>query len=315
MKIAVLDKSTLGADIDLSPIYSLGEVEEFESTAPSLVAERISDADMVVINKVKLFEDNLKDAKKLRLICVAATGFDNIDTNYCKEHGIALCNVPGYSTVSVAQITVGMVLSLVNRMEEYRGFVTSGEYSRSGIANRLTPVYHEISALKWGIVGGGGIGMKVADVAAAFGCEVMVFRRKQEGIYPLADIDTICRECDIISVHLPLSEETRGIISRERIATMKDTAIVVNTARGAVCDEAALADAIKTGKIGGLGVDVYSTEPFPEAHPFTEIMGRENVILTPHMAWGSKEARARCISEIAKNAEAFLAGEERNRVV
>ena len=315
MKIAVLDKSTLGADIDLSPIYSLGEVEEFESTAPSLVAERISDADMVVINKVKLFEDNLKDAKKLRLICIAATGFDNIDTNYCKEHGIALCNVPGYSTVSVAQITVGMVLSLVNRTEEYRGFVTSGEYSRSGIANRLTPVYHEISALKWGIVGGGGIGMKVADVAAAFGCEVMVFRRKHEGIYPLADIDTICRECDIISVHLPLSEETRGIISRERIATMKDTAIVVNTARGAVCDEAALADAIKTGKIGGLGVDVYSTEPFPEAHPFTEIMGRENVILTPHMAWGSKEARARCISEIAKNAEAFLAGEERNRVV
>ena len=315
MKIAVLDKSTLGADIDLSPIYSLGEVEEFESTDPSLVAERISDADMVVINKVKLFEDNLKGAENLKLICVAATGFDNIDTNYCKEHGIALCNVPGYSTVSVAQITVGMVLSLVNRMEEYRGFVTSGEYSHSGIANRLTPVYHEISALKWGIVGGGGIGMKVADVAAAFGCEVMVFRRKQGGIYPLADIDTICRECDIISVHLPLSEETRGIISRERIATMKDTAIVVNTARGAVCDEAALADAIKAGKIGGLGVDVYSTEPFPEAHPFTEIMNRENVILTPHMAWGSKEARARCISEIAKNAEAFLAGEERNRVV
>ena len=315
MKIAVLDKSTLGADIDLSPIYSLGEVEEFESTDPSLVAERISDADMVVINKVKLFEDNLKGAENLKLICVAATGFDNIDTNYCKEHGIALCNVPGYSTVSVAQITVGMVLSLVNRMEEYRGFVTSGEYSHSGIANRLTPVYHEISALKWGIVGGGGIGMKVADVAAAFGCEVMVFRRKQGGIYPLADIDTICRECDIISVHLPLSEETRGIISRERIATMKDTAIVVNTARGAVCDEAALADAIKVGKIGGLGVDVYSTEPFPEAHPFTEIMNRENVILTPHMAWGSKEARARCISEIAKNAEAFLAGEERNRVV
>ncbi len=315
MKIAVLDKSTLGADIDLSPIYALGEVSEYESTAPHLVAERVAEADMVVINKVKLSEDNLKDAENLKLICVAATGFDNIDTAYCKEHGIALCNVPGYSTVSVAQITVGMVLSLVNRMEEYRGFVTSGEYTRSGIANRLTPVYHEISSLKWGVVGGGGIGMKVADVAAAFGCEVSVFRRKQEGIYPLADIDTICRECDIITVHLPLSEETRGIISRDRIATMKDTAILVNTARGAVCDEAALADAIKAGKIGGLGVDVYSTEPFPKEHPFTEIMGRENVILTPHMAWGSKEARARCISEIAKNAEAFLAGEERNRVV
>lgn len=315
MKIAVLDKSTLGADIDLSPIYALGEVAEYESTSPHLVAERVADADMVVINKVKLFEDNLKGAENLKLICVAATGFDNIDTAYCKEHGIALCNVPGYSTVSVAQITVGMVLSLVNRMDEYRSFVTSGEYTRSGIANKLTPVYHEISSLKWGIVGGGGIGMKVADIAAAFGCEVLVFRRKQEGRYPLADIDTICRECDVISVHLPLSEETRGIISRERIASMKDTAIVVNTARGAVCDEAALADAILESRIGGLGVDVYSTEPFPEAHPFTEIMNRENVILTPHMAWGSKEARARCVEEIAKNASAFFSGEERNRVV
>lgn len=315
MKIAVLDKSTLGADIDLSPIYALGEVAEYESTSPRLVAERVADADMVVINKVKLFEDNLKGAENLKLICVAATGFDNIDTAYCKEHGIALCNVPGYSTVSVAQITVGMVLSLVNRMDEYRSFVTSGEYTRSGIANKLTPVYHEISSLKWGIVGGGGIGMKVADIAAAFGCEVLVFRRKQEGRYPLADIDTICRECDVISVHLPLSEETRGIISRERIAAMKDTAIVVNTARGAVCDEAALADAILESRIGGLGVDVYSAEPFPEAHPFTEIMNRENVILTPHMAWGSKEARARCVEEIAKNADAFFSGEERNRVV
>ena len=315
MKIAVLDKDTLGLDIDLSPIYALGEVSEYPTTAPEEVADRVADAEVVIINKIKLGEQNLSSAQNLKLICVAATGYDNIDTAYCKERGIALCNVPGYSTVSVAQIAVSMALSLVNRQDEYRDFVKSGKYSESGLANKLTPVYHEISSLKWGILGGGGIGMKVAEVASAFGSEVLVFRRKQEGKFPLADIDTICRECDIISVHLPLSDETRGILSRDRIAMMKKTAIVINTARGAVTDEKALADAIKENRIGGLGVDVYSTEPFPKEHPFFEIAGYPNVILTPHMAWGSKEARARCVEEMAKNMEAFFSGDIRNRIV
>ena len=315
MKIAVLDKDTLGLDIDLSPIYALGEVSEYPTTAPDEVSERVKDAEVVIINKIKLGEQNLSRAENLKLICVAATGYDNIDTAYCRERGIALANVPGYSTVSVAQIAVSMALSLVNRQDEYRNFVKSGQYSDSGLANKLTPVYHEVSSLKWGILGGGGIGTKVAEVARAFGCEVLVFRRKQEGDFPLSDIDTICRECDIISVHLPLSDETRGILSAERIAMMKKTAIVINTARGAVADEAALADAIKEERIAGLGVDVYSTEPFPRTHPFFEIADRENVILTPHMAWGSKEARARCVSEMAENISAFFSGEIRNRIV
>lgn len=315
LKIAVLDKDTLGLDIDLSPIYALGEVSEYPTTPAELVADRVADAEVVIINKIKLGEQNLSEAQNLKLICAAATGYDNIDTEYCRKRGIALANVPGYSTVSVAQIAVSMALTLVNRQDEYREFVRSGEYSRSGLANRLTPIYHEISSLKWGILGGGGIGTKVAQVASAFGSEVMVFRRKQEGKFLLSDIDTICRECDIISVHLPLSSETRGILSRERIAMMKNTAIVINTARGAVTDEKALADAIKENRIGGLGVDVYSTEPFSENHPFAEIAGLPNVILTPHMAWGSKEARARCVNEIAKNTSAFFAGEIRNRIV
>lgn len=315
LKIVVLDKDTLGLDIDLSPIYALGEVLEYPTTAPEEVAERVSDAEVVIINKIKLGEQNLSKAQNLKLICVAATGYDNIDRAYCNERGIALCNVPGYSTVSVAQIAVSMALSLVNRQDEYRDFVKSGKYSDSGLANKLTPIYHEISSLKWGILGGGGIGTKVAEVASAFGSEVMVFRRVRQGKFPLADIDTICRECDIISVHLPLSEETRGMLSRERIASMKKTAIVINTARGAVTDEKALADAIKEERIGGLGVDVYSTEPFPRSHPFFEIASYPNVILTPHMAWGSKEARARCVEEMAKNIFAFFSGGVRNRIV
>ena len=314
MKIAILDKDTLGHDVDLTPLRQLGDTAEFGTTPPELVASRIADADMVVINKVKLNGSNLGGAKALKLICVAATGYDNIDTEYCKSHGIALCNVPGYSTHSVAQLTVAMVLSLATHLPEYNRFVDSGEYSDSGVANRLIPVYHDVAAMKWGVVGGGGIGMRVAEIARAMGCEVVVYRRKNEGDFPLADIDTICRECDIITLHVPLSDSTRGMISRQRIESMKQGAIVVNVARGAVTDEAALADAAREGNIL-LGVDVYSCEPFGKDHPFYAIKGLDNVCLTPHMAWGSAESRARCVREMAQNASAFFAGEVRNRIV
>ena len=314
MKIAILDKDTLGHDIDLAPLRALGETAEFGTTPPSLVAERIADADVVVINKVKLNGENLGSAAQLKLICVAATGYDNIDTEFCRLHNIALCNVPGYSTHSVAQLTVAMALSLATRLPEYDGFVRSGEYSASGIANRLTPVYHNVAAMKWGVVGGGGIGTRVAEIAAAFGCEVVMCRRKQEGDFPLVDVDTLCRECDIISLHVPLSDSTRGMISRERIEAMKPGAIVINVARGAVADEQALADAARRGKIY-LGVDVYSREPFGEDHPFYAIRTLDNVCLTPHMAWGSAESRARCVREMAENTRAFFAGEIRNRIV
>lgn len=315
MKIAVLDKSTLGADIDLSPIYALGEVTEFETTSPELVAERIADTEVVIINKIKLNESNLKNAEKLKVICIAATGYDNIDTDYCKIAGIAVCNVPGYSTDSVAQVTLSMALSLITHLKEYERFVNSGEYTKTGIANRLTPVYHELSSLTWGVVGGGGIGMKVAEIADAFGCKVMICRRKQEGRFPVVDIDTLCKESDIISLHIPLSDETRNLINADRIAEMKKNAIVINTARGAVADEKALANAVKEGKIGGLGVDVYSVEPFDKNHPYNEILGFDNVCLTPHMAWGSYEARNRCVKIIAENIESFIKNENKNRIV
>lgn len=315
MKISILDCSTLGEDIDLSPIRALGETAEYGTTPPELVAERIADSDVVVINKIKLNETNLSEAKELKLICVAATGYDNIDTEYCRNRGIALCNVPGYSTESVAQLTVAMALSLATHLPEYQRFVNSGEYSASGVANRLVPVYHDLASMKWGIVGGGGIGGKVAKIARAIGCEVSVFRRKQEGEFPLEDIDTLCETCDIISIHLPLTEETRGIISRERIAKMKKNAIVINVARGAVTDEAALAEAVTEGRIGGLGVDVYSKEPFGEDHPFYALRGLDNVCLTPHMAWGSAESRARCVGVMSENMKSFFSGERKNRIV
>lgn len=315
MKIVILDKDTLGEDIDLSPIYKLGEVTEYPTTPYGEVSDRVKEAEVVVTNKIKLNAETLKGAEKLRLICVAATGYDNIDTEYLRSKGIALCNVPGYSTDSVAQLTVSMALSLVTHLSEYRTFVHSGEYSHSGIANKLSPVYHEVSSMTWGVVGGGAIGSAVARIAEALGCKVLLCRRKQEGEYPLADIDTVCRESDIISIHLPLNDSTRGIISRERIDSMKNTAVVVNTARGAVADERALSEAVKEGRIGALGVDVYSVEPFGTEHPFYEILDYDNVCLTPHMGWGSAEARARCVEKIAENIKKFYSGAEHNRVV
>jgi glycerate dehydrogenase len=314
MKIVILDSGTLGADIDLSPIRALGEVTEYKQTLPEDIAKRLATAEVAVLNKCRLNRENLAEATCLKLICVAATGYDNIDVPFCRERGIALCNVPGYSTDSVAQLSVSMALSLVTHLGEFRAFVHSGEYSRSASANRLEPVYHEIAGLTWGVVGGGGIGSKVAEIARALGCRVLLCRRKSEERYEAADIDRICRECDIISLHVPLSDETRGMISRERISAMKDGVVIINTARGAVCDEQAIADGVLCGKIGALGCDVYSKEPFGDEHPFSALLGLPNVCLTPHMAWGSYEARQRCVCRMAENVTEFLKGSDHNRI-
>lgn len=315
MKIAVLDASTLGADLDLSPLTSLGEASVYESTAPDRVAERIKDAEAVVINKIRLNESNLKEAKALRLICVAATGYDNIDLAYCRRRGIALCNVPGYSAASVAQVTLAMALSLCTHLKEYRAFVDGGDYSRSGVANRLIPVYHEIAGMTWGVVGGGAIGRAVARAAAAMGAKVVMCRRKEESEFPSADLTSLCRSCDILSLHVPLTDQTRGMLTKERIALMKPSAVVINTARGAVTDEAALAEALREGRLGGLGVDVYSAEPFGADHPFFPLLGRDDLCLTPHMAWGSFEARCRCLRILADNLRLFFEGKAQNRIV
>lgn len=314
MKIAILDAATLGSDVDLSPIRAVGETVEYSTTAPEEVSPRLADADVVVINKIKLNQSNLAGTP-VKLICVAATGYDNIDTEYCKANGIALCNVPGYSTDSVAQLTLAMALSLATHLPAYNQYVNDGSYSASGVANKLTPVYHEISSMTWGVVGGGGIGGKVARVAEAMGCKVLMCRRKADDRFEQVDIDELCRRSDIISLHVPLSDSTRGMISRERIALMKPGALLINVARGAVTDEEAVVEAVEKGRLGGLGVDVYSVEPFSADHPFTRILGRENVCLTPHMAWGSAEARNRCVRIMAENMRDFYAGGTKNRIV
>lgn len=314
MKIVILDALTLGTDLDLSTFESLGEVVIYPTSTNEQIIERVLDCDVVITNKLKLNENNLFSAENLKLICVTATGFDNIDLEYARSRKIGVCNVVGYSTNNVAQITVSMVLDLINKMTEYRRSVSSGEYTARGVANILAPTYHEIEGKTWGIVGYGNIGRKVGKIAEALGCRVLVNKREAIENANCVDIDTLCRECDIISVHTPLNEGTRSLINAERIAMMKDGVLLVNVARGAVTDEQAIADAIKSGKIGGFGCDVYSAEPFSIEHPFYEIKAYDNVILTPHMAWGSYEARERLCEEVKQNIIAYFNGEMRNRL-
>lgn len=314
MKITVLDSDALGRDLDLTPLNSVGEVTVFNYSSPDEVIERIADCEVVILNKIKLNESNLGYAKKLKLICIAATGFDNVDIAYCREHGIAVCNVVGYSTNSVALITMSLALGLVSHLREYNDYVISGEYTKSGIPNRLEPTFHELDGMTWGIIGLGTIGKKVAGIAQAMGCKVIANKRTPIDEYDIVSVDEIMEKSDIISIHTPLNEGTKGLISAEKIAKMKKNAILINVARGAVCDEKALSDAIKNKKIGGIGVDVYSTEPFGVDHPFYEIKDYNNVLLTPHNAWGAYEARERLLSDIVENIKAFQNGEKRCRV-
>ena len=314
MKIVILDAASLGEDIDLSPILHLGETTVYETNSPETLASCIGDAEVVVSNKSKLTAQVLEQVPNVKLICVTATGFDTVDTKYCRAHGIGVCNVPGYSTDSVAQLTVALALNLATHIKEYREFVHSGGYSAGNIANKLSPCWHELTGKTWGIVGGGNIGNRVAKIAQALGCHVKMYRRNPDSEFETVDLNTLCEESDILSIHLALNDQTRGMVGDAQIQKMKKNAIVINVARGAVTDEEALAQAIEEERIGGLGVDVYSAEPFGKDHPFTRILDRDNVCLTPHMAWGSIESRNRCIAKVAENIAAFYRGESLNRV-
>lgn len=314
MKIVILDAKTLGDDISLEKISSLGQCEIYDSTTREQLTARLKDVEVAVLNKVKLDAEILSKAYKLKLICVAATGYDNIDLDFCRKNGIALCNVVGYSSHSVAQLSAAMALSLSVNLSQYTDFVKSGEYSESGVANRLTPVYHELYGKTWGIVGYGNIGREVAAIARALGCNVIYNKNTKTDDRDCVSLNELCEKSDIISLHTPLNDSTRCLINKEMISLMKKNVILVNTARGAVTDEEAVAVAIKEKRIGAFATDVYSCEPFSKDHPFYSVKDYPNVCMTPHMAWGSYEARCRCISEIAENIVSFINGETRNRL-
>ncbi len=314
MKIVILDRASLGEDTPIEKLRELGELTVYDSSFADEVVERVKDADVVILNKVKITREVLYSADLLKLVCVFATGFDNIDISAAKERGIAVCNVPGYSSDSVALFTAAKVTALCSHLFEYKRFVTSGEYTAAGVPNRLTPVYHELAGKTWGIVGYGGIGKAVAKIARGFGAKVLVNKRTPVPGVECVDIDSLCKNSDIITLHCPLNDSTRGLICKEKIALMKKDVIIVNEARGAVVVESDIRDALINGDIGGYGCDVYSTEPFSKEHPYNDIMQLDNVILTPHAAWGAYEARERCLDIIIDNIKSFFDGKFLNRV-
>lgn len=315
MKITVLDAATLGEDVTFDKWEALGELTVYQSTPASEVVTRLKDSDIAIINKVKMTDEVIKSLPKLKLICVTATGYDNISLSACKERGVALSNVKGYSTHSVAQVTMSLVLSLMTHLPEYCDSVKNGEYQKSGIENRLTPVFHELFGKTFGIVGLGNIGKQVARIAEAFGCNVLCFKRTPDRNYHCVDLETLLKNSDIVTLHLPLNDQTEKIIGEKELSLMKPHAILVNVSRGAVTDEKAVAEALKNHAIGGFATDVYSVEPMENTSPLNEIKDFNNVLLTPHMAWGAYESRVRCINEIAENIAAYIKNDKRNRIV
>ena len=303
MKIVFLDAATMG-DVSFSPISALGELECFQTSDREEALQRVKDAEVLIINKIKVDKELVDAAPKLRLICEAATGVNNIDLEYAASKGIPVRNAVGYSTDSVVQMTFMMILSLVGRCRYFDDFVKSGEYSRSGLFTDVSKMFFELRGKRLGIIGLGNIGGNVAKVGEAFGMNVSYFSTSgtsHSKDYPSVDLDTLMSSSDIISIHAPYNERTAGLVGAEQLRKMKSTAYIVNMGRGGIIDEAALAEAIAGGWIAGAGVDVFTAEPLPADNPLLNVRNRDRLILTPHIGWASIEARERLVAMIADN--------------
>jgi len=313
MKIIFLDADTVGDVPNLNSIEDFGDVTFYPTTKPGQTAERIRDADIVITNKVILDQKLMGQAKELKLICVAATGMNNIDREAAKELDIEVKNVAGYASQSVAQSTFAMILHLVQNIPFYDDFVKSGEYSKSKIFTSVDRDFQEISGKRFGIIGLGNIGQKVAQIAEAFGAEVTYYStsgKNTDQPYLLLGLEELLKTSDFISIHAPLNENTMALINYERIKLMKSSAILVNTGRGGIVNEQDLAEAIDEGLIRGAAIDVFETEPIPDNHPLLRIKNRERLVLTPHMTWSSLEARMNLIEGIKINIREFLSRSE-----
>lgn len=303
MKIVFLDASTLGA-ASLEPIAKLGELVTYPTSTPAEALERVADAEVLIINKVKVTRELIAAAPKLKLICEAATGVNNIDLDAAAQKGIPVRNVAGYSTGSVVQITFSHILSLMSDTRRYDAFVKDGSYSRSAIFTEVSAPYAELGGKTIGIVGMGAIGGKVAQVAQAFGMDVIYYSTSGTSHcadYPSVSLDELLRRSDVVSVHCPLNARTNGLIGAAQLALMKPSAIIVNAARGGIIDEAALAQAISAGTIAGAALDVFCTEPLPADSPLLHTAHPERLRLSPHIAWASREAIERLVAGIADN--------------
>ena len=317
MKLVVLERNSVGTDIDMGCLEKFGEVVCYPNTVADNAAERVQDADIVIANKAPMNESTLKNAPNVKLICLFATGFDNVDLAYCKSRGIKVANVVNYCTAAVAQHTLLLAMALSEKLTFYDDYVKSGTYGAQDRFSNFDKPFNELEGKTWGIVGMGGIGHKVAGLATAFGCKVIFYSASGKSTcteYERVELDRLLRESDILSLHCPLSDRTRRLINKEALSQMKPSAILVNVARGPVVDTQALYEALMEGTIAAAGLDVLEKEPISKDNPLNEIKDSTKLIITPHMSWASTESRERLVAEVAKNIEAFLDGKERNVV-
>lgn len=318
MKIVVLERNSIGPDISVDCFHELGSVTLYPNTVSiEEVRERVKDAEIIVANKSPMCEESLKDAPHVKMICEFATGYDNCDLVYCKKRGIRVTNVVDYCTAMVAQHTFTLALALSQKLPHYDRYVKSGAYSAQDRFSNFDATFYELAGKTWGIVGMGNIGKRVARIATAFGCRVIfhsVTGRSTCTEYPQVDKATLLAESDILSLHCPLSELTLDFIDAQALRRMKQTAILINVARGRVVNNTALAKALEEGEIAGAGLDVLEEEPLKVTNPLNSIKDSNRLIITPHLAWGSVEARMRCVVGVYENIKAFQRGEDRNVV-
>lgn len=309
MKIVFLDVKTIGEDIDLSGFERFGEVVKYGFSSPEEARVRTRDADVIILNKVVINEQSIGEAEHLKLVCVTATGTNNLDKEYLEKRGIEWRNVAGYSTETVAQHTFALLFFLMEKLSYYDAYVKSERYIGDTIFTHFENVFHELSGKTWGIIGLGAIGRRVADIAKLFGCRVIYYstsgKNNQPG-YERVDFDTLLKESDIVSVHAPLTAETEGLMNKAAFDRMKKSAIFLNLGRGPIVVEADLADALERGSIAAAGLDVLTVEPMSPSNPLRRIKDSDRLLITPHIAWASIEARTRLMKIIESQISDFL---------
>lgn len=317
MNIIVLDAGTLGKDLDLSPFNEFGDVTIYQSTKQEDIVSQCKDSQVIILNKVVMGEAEFKELPELKLICLTATGYNNIDTAKAKEYNIAVCNVAGYSTESVTQHTFSMLLYQMQHLNYYDNYIKSGKYSGSPTFTHIEKTWNEINGKNWGIIGMGNIGRSVGSIAKAFGANVYYTSTsgvKRDEDFPEKSLDYLLSKSDIISIHAPLNDQTKDLISTKEFKKVKNNLILLNLGRGGIVNEEALAKAIDNDQILGACVDVLTTEPVVPENPLVNIEKKDKLFITPHIAWASIEARNRVVYEICENIRAFDKGESRNRV-
>lgn len=308
MKIVFLDANSIGKDIDLSKYHKLGEFITYGHSTAEQIPERVSDADIVITNKCQINEQSIGNAHKLKLVCVTATGTNNLDKEYLAKRGIEWRNVAGYSTESVAQHTFAMLFYLLEKLSYYDAYVKDGKYAKDTSFTHFAEHFCEISGKTWGIIGLGAIGRRVADIAKAFGVNVIYYStsgKNHQEDYTRVDLDTLLRTADIVSVHAPLTPETENLMNADAFAKMKSTAIFLNVGRGNIVVEQDLLDALKKNIIAAAGLDVLCEEPMNPENPLLPFKDSKRLLITPHIAWASVEARNRLMDMIYEQIRDF----------